>query len=351
MWDTNKPKRNRKRRCDFTSESTKKAYRFGAPCCVVDPLLSLLADVNRLRDCIMDTLTHVGARIPRKCGDVDSSFCYPADELDRSQECGEVLQQYPTTAALYDRTEQVPDATLIKDVMMWVEDQHAMQHPRLRQDLHNLMCSSLSAIDGKKATLRVEPEEDFCTDCLNDKQSKQLLGCLCDADVLTLTQHCKFYEKKLKSTSKLIYDFFHSSISYSMSQQLLGNAKRVQFHNLERPCCSPPSLVGAISLVEQRVKLHDSFSFCHKKVHSLFLKLSDELETFLDEAEVIHEREKEFWNNMKHLEMEYDVLRDVSKRVQYFRHILSSLRGSLYFPLYFCLRLSIPSSKIRNEVE
>lgn len=325
--------KSRKRRSDFTTAAKRKAFRYGSPNCVVDPLLSLLADVERLRRNILDALHDIGVQITSSSAD---GLCKPTEESACTQgstavESSDLLKEYGELA-FGSRVEdkQELNALVIDGIFGWAESTWNPPVPPLSGELRRLLCASLAALDEEDCKLGIhclsegEPAlQDFSA--VAEGESSAKIGEIGEAGMQELLRWSKWFEKGLKSSAKCIFDFFDTITSSALPLSLLGQSQHRE-NEPESPAMSspPPCIAGGRGLYLHRSRCHDALATCLHAAHNSFVTFEGAVECVVEEALSVHAVEQQYWDGMRKMSLEYDVLRGTIRRIQIFRRRLTS---------------------------
>lgn len=420
---------SRKRRSSFVSRIRTRSLRREAgnsPCCIVDPLLSLLADVDRLRQMIVETLEtmhqlHIDGELfsippsyssPEKPSSL--SFCSPKgqplpiakhsstppslalvsnrDSLFKEESEGKieknVFQVYAQSSLLYPNSPQAsraaeasPNLTgsaevsgAIDRILSWVDANHPSKRAKSnlstpvgrseialdsdstdaatgsaqRDKMRSLMSQCLGALEMDAQN----QARELCVDPLNTEEEAislsmpQTLAVLTETELTEFVCQCKCYVKSLKAVSKHIFDFFDNLSGHPIPRGgLVDHAKHMPVDNLpenegvlpsspdehipakasQKRMPPPPCLQGAVKCFAERTALHDALATCQRAVHSSFLAFQDVLEEYLVEVDEVKKREEEYWSKISRVELEYDVVREIIRRLTRLRKLCHSL--------------------------
>lgn len=319
---------------DFVSYSaTARSLRFGAPLCVVDPLLLLLHDIRRLEGSVLSALHSIGADLSqfppllrRASTAPEPAFTNaPSAAPSTSDSLGHYIQEVTGCVAC---SRQEKEST-VSAMLGWLDRVHPPQpengqlyHSSAKAELHRKMLSALVVRDLEGDAIHIidTARDDSATDGAplnNDTGGLRHFGSI-DASA---TSAWLRYEEGLRATLREMRSVLNSLCSSTIKDSLSCHAKYVPNHEKS---LHTPSSDSVIKNCEEVILLQDRLAMCLREVREAFLSFENKLEMYTDEASVVCERERTYWRSVGHLELEYRALRTVKKHIKRLRTSLPS---------------------------
>lgn len=83
-----------------------------------------------------------------------------------------------------------------------------------------------------------------------------------------------------------------------------------------------PTCEGVARNCTELIHYHDALAQCQSVVHDLFTQLSDAVDSYMDEAQVVLREETLFWQHVRQLECEHRALHEIRRKIRQLRRIM-----------------------------
>lgn len=323
MTSTATATRKRRRGSQLASKVRTATLRRGGPAYITEPLLCLLYELDRIRVLVVDTLKEVGVSIPEESNEEAEGGREAVEEqassLQSSPPLISPLRSYSSLLSLSHDDGEAPfasDRQVIESVLAWA-DQHSNSAVLSgNRALQELLFDGLAASD-VTGDAKTQISESTRESPGLGSPGEATLG---EEEVALIHQQCRSYERSLKASSRSIYECFQY-----LSRNPLVADPEVQVSDEKRKPpspstnCAAPCIAGATRNVAHRARLCELFASCHATMHSSLTSFSDSVEAFLSEAVAANHKESEYWSLLEKVELEYDALHEIIRRLQMMR--------------------------------
>ncbi|KAG5503387.1 hypothetical protein GH5_04460 [Leishmania sp. Ghana 2012 LV757] len=339
-----------------------RAFRYGAPAAVVDPLLSFLFDLRRMEDSVLSALEHLGvehrhlphpfgsgpsASPPQTSATADNAAAAPPGAPLLSIPASDPIEVYA-----YEVTASHPGAGdasvegVVYQLLNWLASQLSSPSstPAPSQQLLTLFAAaSVAGADvfvrdavthevsrvgpprqeGQSDRSAAPASLDADTLVRGDDSTAHLVGALTAADIHAAVQLWREYERLLKSGVAEMKATLAAVTAARPGNSHSCHAKWIEHTRSDAKvkCVVPASTVLKRNY-EERIRLNDALATCQAAVHTAYVALEENLDVFLEEAQTVDRQERLFQHHVSAALSECAALHALRTRIKQARRAL-----------------------------
>ncbi|CAD2217432.1 hypothetical protein AGDE_13533 [Angomonas deanei] len=295
------------------------ATRDGLPASVLDPLLSLLCDLQQLEERVISTLKYFGwtgnfpgrhenggERPPLSTDLVCAGP--PVEEVQES--CQEdILSVIKWLSALSSPipTSSADEAEVLSRILSQPGEMPSTDCVLLRE-------SSSAPTDAGEDGNRKRARDDTLGTA--ELENAAYLGEFSRHQLTDMLSTWEQYESRLDAVTRDVGHLIHSICTNKLQDSLSSHAKWIEIGKEDKNqlFCSP-SVKDLRRNYDEMILYHDTMATCQSAVHKVYKDLVASTEQYLTECETVLQIESDYWDNVALVEREWAMLKQLKIRL------------------------------------